>query len=727
MIINYSSTSGPGLGQNVGVGYPPNASWSDPTYIEDDDSNSASIGFFEGGQDGDSLKASQFAFDIPPFAVIDGIEIGITGSNTECYGDVWFGASTASIGTLNTTYGGPEDLWGQVWSPEDFNANDPTISILLTDVSGGAGVASVQYITMTVYWHIDLATAEANIPTRFDYKVFDSDGNYLGDLPKVASRCEFSQDINSAGATLDIVCGVKADNTTTTENLLTESELDLLTEDEQVLLAEETTFLVIAGDSDIQALFKNSNRVEVIMKNYWYPNGKIIFKGQINKVAFSYGGTSDSVQLTVFSDGFDLQNYITRGFPFSYTTDVTQSSQNGYVTVLSDSKGAGWTRFGQSWRTGGAVTNLGALTLKLQGTASVTVYVYDAPNGNLLGSVTKNVANASAADVQFEFANLIDVNSSDDYFFGVATSGGQSIRVYKHSTSSTYANGSMYQSDYSGGSGGGSWYAISGDMYFITKSGLPTTTTTYTSDDPTTEMMSGILEDYNNRGGLVAEGTFTPTGTTATYTFVVASIYEALLKVLELSPTGFYSYIDLGTAVMDIETVSATPDFTVVRGRDVNTIVMALSIDQLKNYLLFTGGETAGVNLFRDYKDTASQSRYGLRTVARTDNRVTVSATADAIGNTFIEENANELQQTSITVLNKNMDITLLTPGKTIGFNNFGSFIDDLTLQIVRRDYTPDAVTLTLGVLPVRMNDEVQKILKGLLKEQTINNPSAPS
>lgn len=153
-----------------------------------------------------------------------------------------------------------------------------------------------------------------------------------------------------------------------------------------------------------------------------------------------------------------------------------------------------------------------------------------------------------------------------------------------------------------------------------------------------------------------------------------------------------------------------------------------MSIEQVKNYLLFTGGDTGGgTNLFQDYKDTTSQANYGIRTGAKTDNRVTLTATADAIGESFIEENANELQETTVTVLNKNIDITMLTPGKTVGFRNFGLFIDDLVLQIVRRDYSPDRVTLTLGRLPVRLNDEVQKTLRDLLNEQTVDNPTAPS
>lgn len=727
---NFQTTRTAGNGANVGPGYPPNASWSDPDGVTGV-GDPASIGFFEGGQNGDNLQIDQFGFELPDFAVIDGISISITGSNTGCYGEVNFGNSFEDMDTLNKTYGSSTELWDEVWTPAMLNDASNALSVSANDVSGGDGSAEISLVEMTVYWHIDLETAPADVPTRVDYKMFSREGRYLGLLPNVSSPFGFSQDKDSAGSTIEVTCGYKAENTVTTEPLLTDDDDEILTDDDLPILAESTDIVLAEGASTNDAIFKNSNRLQVWVYNYWHPNGKLMFSGQVNKVGFQYGGGNSSVKLLVISDGVDLNNFIARGFPFSYTTDVTQSSQNGYVTVTQDSKGAGWNRYGQTWLTGGAVTNVGAITLKLLGTANVTLSLYDGLpgfGGNLLGSVTKAVANGAAADVQFEFPQLITVSPSTEYFMAVSVNNGKSVRVYRHSTSSTYPNGTMYNSSYSGGSGGGLYYATTGDFYFITKSGVPTTTTTYTADDPTTEMMSGILADYNARGGLITQRDFEATGLSITYTFIMATIYDALRKVIELSPTGFYSYIDLGTAEMDILQQTDTADFTVVRGKDVNQLDIVLSIENVKNYLLFTGGETApNVNLYRDYQDSESASFYGLRTVARTDNRVTTSATADAIGNTFVEEESDETQETSITIPVTAMDTTLLVPGKNIGFRNFGSFIDSMVLQIVRREFNTKAVTLTLGRLPVRMNDQIQRINRGLLNEQTVNNPSSPS
>lgn len=727
---NFQTTKAPTVGSNVGPGYPPNASWSNPGNITADDANSASTGFFEGGQGSDELVASAFGFALPSFAKIDGIAVRVDGSQTGSFGNVFIsptGATFKDAGALNQTYGGATDLWGaDEIDVADINSGF-TVSIQMNDVSGGDGIASVEFVQVTIYWHVDLSVAPADVPTRVDYKVYSREGTYLGLLP-VTNPFAFTQDMNSAGSTLQLTCSKGIDDGITTEPLQEEDNDLLLTEDDQTILATLNSSVVARGADAQEALYKNSNRVKVWMYNYWYPNGKLMFSGQVNRVSFQYGGGgAGSISLAVLSDGIDLGNLIARGSPFTYTNDVSQTSQNGFVTVSGDAFTGGWYRIGQTIKTAVGTTNIGAIVLKLQGSATVTVSMYDAVNGNFLASITKNVSYGGATDEQFNFPNLVTVPSNTLRFYTVAVAPGQSINVYRHGTSSTYADGGMFESSYSGGSGGGSYGSISGDLYFITKRGTPTTTTTYSSQDPITGMMRGILADYNTRGGYIHERDFVAAGYNLTYVFNLMSIFDSHKKVLEMSPTGYYSYIDLGTAEMDMLPMSSTADFTVVRGRDIVSLNLSLSIEQVKNYLLFTGGETAGVNLFRQYQDAASAGYYGTRMATKSDNRVTQTGTADAIGDSFKAENKDETQETSITVPVTAMDHTLLTPGKTIGFRNFGNFIDDMVLQIVRREFNVNSVTLTLGRLPVRMNDEVQRIQRELLNEQTIKNPSNPS
>lgn len=728
---NYSSTKLPTVGASSAIGGA--SAWSNPMRITADDGSSASWGAFGGGQQS-LITGSSFGFQqLPDNAVIDGIQVFIDGSNFSAGGDVSLnmtGQVSKAIGAFGISYGGPTDLWGKT-SITKAEVAALAVGVYVYDISGGDATASIDYLSATVYWHIEMENVEdADVPTRFDYKVYSRDGAYLGLLPKVTSKFGFAQDINSAGSSIVISCGQFVKNETTASPLLTEAGDIITTENDLPIMATSTELLVTTGESPDDAIFKNSNRVKVWMYNRYYPNGKLMFSGQINRVEFKYGSADPTVKLTVYSDGLDLNNFIARGYPFAYTQDAFQPNYATGITATfyGGFKGAGWTTFGQTWKVGGAVNNLGAISLSLKGTANVTVSVYDNPNGNLLGSTTQAVNNGAQTETQFAFSNLIPVTPGGTYFFAIWLEPGQSIIVYCENPG-TYADGQAYQSDYAGGSGGGSFLIGTADLYFKTFSGLPTTTTTYSTDDPVTEMAHGILLDYNSRGGYITERDFEATGLSLTYTFVVATILDALKKIIELCPAGYYSYIDLGTAEIDIKQISDTADFTVVRGRHITELNLALTIEQVKNYLLLSGGPTAGVNLYREYTDASSASAYGIRTATKSDNRITLAATADAIGDSFTEENASELQETTLIVKDENVDITQFTPGVTIGFKNFGNFIDDMVLQVVRREpnFSDGIAVLTLGRLPVRMNDEVQRLSRELLNEQTLANPSAPS
>lgn len=729
---NYSATRLPTVASTQpggSKGGSPASPWSNPNNILVDDTSSASWGAFEAGQSS-GITGSVFAFPaLPADAVVDGIEVIIEGTNSSAYADVSINIAGTTIkngGSLNITLGSSTDKWGAAIIDPAAIANF-TATVTATDVSGGDAYTTIEHLKATVYWHIESTTAPADVPTRIAYKVRSREGTYLGELPAVTSVLALAQEVNSAGASIDISCAKDLRNVTTVEPLLTEDGLPLLTEDDHIIYAELTDMLLAAGSSEEEVLFKNSNIIEAWLYNYWHPNGKLMFTGQVNRISFSYGGDTGYVNLRVYSEGHDLANYIARGYPFTYTTDVSQTAEGSAKTLTFSSYGA-WTTFGQTWRTGAAVNNLGKFTLRVRGTARLRLSIGDAaPSGNLVGSITVDVNTAGAwQDIGLEMASLLDVLPNTTYFATLWLDKGQSLEIATSATD-VYANGSLWQSDYSGGSGGGTFYPIAGDMYFITASGLPTTTTTYSTQDPVTGIMDKILLDYNNRGGAIKKGSFTAAGLNVTYTFNMATILDVIKRVLSLSPTGYYSYIDLGTAEMDIAPVSTTPDFTVIQGKDNKSLEIALTIEQVKNYLLFTGGEVSGSNLYRDYTDPDSAAYYGIRLHTMSDNRVTVAATADAIGSSFLAENANEQHETQIVVLNKNIDITLLTPGKTIGFKGFDNFIDLLVLQIVRREYTPEQVVLTLGRLPVTLSAEVQRLTRELLNEQTAKNPATPS
>lgn len=738
MPITYYSDTQPPVTVSTTNSVISGVTWQNPNNIKVEDGVYSQLSYIAGGDNGATIKASGFVFKaIPADAIITGLEVRTRGY-TENGMNGWItlnlpGSDTKYVGSFNQTYGGLLDLWGlSSLTPSDLASLQVTVH--MDDFSGGDGNAFLDFLGVTFYYRIELDQPHSpEVPTVFSYRVFSKNEEYLGDLPNVTSPFAFSQDKNSAGSVLKTSCGASPIPVTTTEAILDNNAIPIQTESSLDILASSTDTPLVQGDSEQNALFKNGNRLRVWMFNQWWPNGKLMFSGQINRVEFTLG-REDQITLTTYSDGMDLENYVARGYPFSYATDQQQTTQNAYYTMQRFPGEPGWNRIGQTFKTGAAAPNVGQIQLLLSGTAQVTVTLYDAPNGNPLGSATQSVVGATfASPTSLSFPQLIPTSNLTSYFFGLDVGNGQSIDVGLNYPSGGYADGQAYFSEYGGGSGGGSWLPgnppfNTTDLWFKTGIGTPTTTTTYSSKDPVTGMASGIIADYNLRGGRVYERDFQAAGYELTYTFNSATINAAIQKILELAPDGYYAYIDLGTADIDILPTSTEPDFTIVVGRDISELNLALSIERVKNQLLFSGGDTGGgTNLFKLYQDTESSSNFDPRLAQQSDNRVTLDPTADAIGESFIAENSGEVQETTVTLLNERVDITKFTPGKTIGFQNSGiPFIDELVLQIVRREFTKDKVTLTVGRLPITQTAEVQRLNREMQYEQTVNNPDQP-
>lgn len=570
--------------------------------------------------------------------------------------------------------------------------------------------------------------AKTEFNKYYVYKSFRN-GDYIGNLPNVTSEFNVAQDIDTVGSQITVKVGVSADTSILpVDILLTETGEELLGEDDDPLTTEGQLPIVTPGSSGIDTLIKNGNRIEVWEYGYYHPNGLCVFKGSMDHWEASFGGDyGDTISVICYSDGSDMDNYLVRGYPYTYTLDVSQASQNAYDTVLKTSYG-GFHKDGQSWVA--SVANLGALTVKLNGTADVTMSVYSGNFVSLLGSVTKSVSVAVATDIQFQFPNTIDTTIGGGYSFGISVGTGQSIKVYYQNTN-VYANGSLYTSDFAGGSGGGNWAPNTAyDLYFKTYSGTGSTTCTFTSLDPTTGMLKNILDDYIARGGLIEYTTpsIEATGLSLTYQMNTNTTLEGVKAMKTLAPNGFYFYVDLGTDILYFKDSNTVADITFTKGKHLNSITVAATIEEVKNSVYFTGGDTGGgSNLYTQYNDPSSLALYGTRLDRLSDNRVTVTATADAIGGSDLAAKKDEQFQTTVTILDKTMDITLLKPGLIVGFNGFGTFVDNILAQIVRIEYSPESVTLTLGVLPKRTMPEFDKVTRGLVAMQTILNPSAPS
>jgi hypothetical protein len=98
-----------------------------------------------------------------------------------------------------------------------------------------------------------------------------------------------------------------------------------------------------------------------------------------------------------------------------------------------------------------------------------------------------------------------------------------------------------------------------------------------------------------------------------------------------------------------------------------------------------------------------------------------------AVANSAVATQKDEQFQTTVKVTNKYLNLALLKNGMTVGLRGYGTFVDTLVLRIVRIDYEGDIATLALGALPRRLDLALEQVNRGLLAQQTIANPSAPS
>jgi hypothetical protein len=569
----------------------------------------------------------------------------------------------------------------------------------------------------------------------YDYKIYRN-GSYLGNLPQPSSDFGLPLDLYTVGASLTVRVPISADTSILDVDALTTEDGTIITDESGNTIYIERQPDVV-GNSSENILIRNGNQLKVYEYSDYHPNGKLMFSGKIRRWRGFFGdGSNAEVSLIAYSDGRDMGNYLIQG---ATATGITQNTFNDWG-FLNDNTGPGWNRLGQTFAIPAGIPNIKSITLKLKGdTAAPTTFTLKVwRNANdfyggvtPLGTATQVVSTTTAADYELSFNSPIDVVDGATYFYSIQSDIAGYVAL---NTADVYALGTGWSSLYSGGSGGGSWApfpvaSFSGDLYFIIKYVSQATYTPYTSVDPTF-MLQNILNNYNGLGGAVTytDASTDDTGLSVSYPFQVATVLEGVQKCAEFAPSNFYWFVDPGTQLLTFKQTSATADITLVKGTHIAGLDLGASIESLKNLLLFTGGDDgSGHNLYRQYSDQTSIDEWGQELDRRSDNRVTVPVTADAIGDSFIDDNKDERYITEVQILDTAMDITLIKPGMTIGFAGFGNFIDRIILRIERVEYNPEVASCSLGKLPARFNVTVEQLKKSIEMQQTIDNPTTPS
>lgn len=305
---------------------------------------------------------------------------------------------------------------------------------------------------------------------------------------------------------------------------------------------------------------------------------------------------------------------------------------------------------------------------------------------------------------------------------------------------------------------GFSWYNDSTkDWYFKWYEQKALTFAEFLSLDPSI-ILKLVLDKYQSLGGIVSydNDSIDITNTTVTYTFNVNTILEAIGKCVELAPENWYWYLDYGTNLVHFHLKNELPDHTFALEKDIIDAQFEKRIEDIVNTIYFTGGDTGGgVNLFKKYTNTESITKYGIKSMKYTDQRVTLTSTADTIANSILETKSQPELRVKLEILdsnnNQNMgyDIESIKVGDTVAVRNITQQVglstwdyarwdesywdyniynlSSLTMQVVKLTYKQDSVLLEASTIATDVNKRIEDINRNLEALQNANNPDVPT
>lgn len=203
----------------------------------------------------------------------------------------------------------------------DMSADFYTVFHLEVVLSGTSGLT----VSYTVVNPI------SEVEKKFAYKVYDLDGNFIGQWDDVVSDFTYSQEINSAGSSIDVVLARNSDTLQPDlENLLDQSDDEITTQNSlpiNVILqlpdsVGPASNVVLNYDVDIyiyygsygQLATEDSNELTTedgitLLGQQGTPDGSLIFQGYISKYTSKYGG-DEKTTVTLSSYGAELDNYM---------------------------------------------------------------------------------------------------------------------------------------------------------------------------------------------------------------------------------------------------------------------------------------------------------------------------------------------------------------------------------------------------------------------------------
>lgn len=278
------------------------------------------------------------------------------------------------------------------------------------------------------------------------------------------------------------------------------------------------------------------------------------------------------------------------------------------------------------------------------------------------------------------------------------------------------------------------------------------TKVTYTTYDPG-NLLKDLLDKFTAAGGKLdySGGTVDLPGTSVTYEFNTALYQDAVQKVVDLCPAGWYLRIDADDLVY-LKAKSTTADHLLILGQHISEFKPEKRTESMINSIYFRGGDSGGI-LYKKYERATSIANYGKFTVPLIDERIKNYTVMDTIANRILDTfDAPEIRVTlkvidSNNAQGKGYDIESLKVGQTVKIENATNKSDTLwdvalfdvdvfdysitnasaiLLQIQRKEYHPDYCVLELSNRLPDIARRIEDINKALVDAVTADNPTAP-
>jgi hypothetical protein len=715
--------------------------------------------------------------DTSPFANLGGVtdlwgESSLAGSDIN---NLKFGVAIATgTADFGVPSGVPESYYLIATGFEGLYAipDDATIEGIELQLDGamqstGGGTQTYQLVSLlirvTYSWDVNVdgeASSFGGIfidpPNRqlpqkkFRAKVRSEAGDYLGDWRDLSIDPNYKQDINNIIGSMPVSFA--------RNYLSTETSVETLLNEDGTVLTDESDSPFLIDTSPVAALGEGTNldtnfNVEVdaiygqfepllneddtpilnedgsmLLIEEGFPLGRTIFRGYVPRWELPLSGKGIKAEIRSYSQ--DLANILleTEDTPYMTYNTLTDNS----IGIMGGGP-TDYTALGQSFVTAadkayskvrlypfaGWYTDV-EFTVTIRGGTPV------APTGVTYGSGTGVVnRNTPVEYLDVVFDEVIELPAGTYYFdfdTGFAKTGGNVTYPLNFKLASGNTNGILRYI-----LGGGSWTSLASgeDIAYVLYEAGAETTVPYLSQDPS-DILRSIIDFARGRGAEVnyTEDSIQDTGTTVSYTFRGQTVKEAIEKVLELAPAGWYFYYDFGTDTLYFKERSATPDRwlrpdTVVDGKIIKTI------EQVINDVPFSGGGDPALYV-RDRRTPATGTRRGLKKLS--DNRVTSEATAYILTGSEIDQLNQALYAGDVEITEDGtFYLEDVAVGEMLGFIGFGSLVDAIVVQSVSKDYKPDSMPLTLTYNIPRVNKRVEDIKRNLDALETANNPTEPS